>query len=423
MRRVNGLLGVAAALMLAVYAQPASGQNTRAKGTVVVPASSVEHPEDIGVRSHTNYRILVPSEGPAAQQNKGANAQTVGPPFPGYFIETPASLACVYGLVSQTPGCNPNEVTTNPSGGARAIAIVDAYDYPQAASDLAYFSAQFGLSPANFTVVYENNVEPPEDPTGGWEIEESLDIEWSHAMAPNAKIFLVEAASNYDTDLYKAVNVATELVVKNGGGEVSISWGGGEFSAETFLDSYFSKGRGVVYFAASGDGPGVIYPSTSPYVVAAGGTSTSRNPVTGAFQASTAWQQGGGGISSVEPRPSYQNSISSIVGSWRGTPDMAFDADTETPVWVFNSFFGEDLWFIVGGTSVATPTLAGIVNAAGRFAASSNAELTTIYGNLGNPGAFTDIASGSCGVYEGNLSVPGYDLCTGVGVPNGYTGK
>lgn len=420
MRRFVWSVLPAAAFLILAIAQPALAQNYGHKGTVVIPASSTEQPGDVGVRSHTNYRIFVPGEGPAAHQD-AAKPQAGGPPFPGYFFETPASLACVYGLVPQTPGCNPNVVTTNPSGGSRTIVIVDAFDYPQAASDLAFFSTQFGLAPADFTVVYASGTEPAIDPSGQWEIEESLDIEWAHAMAPNAKIYLVEAASNFDTDLYRAVGVANKLLAKTGG-EVSISWGGGEFGAETTFDAYFKKVPGIVYFAASGDGSGVIYPSTSPYVVAAGGTSTSRNNMTGMFQASTAWQSTGGGMSSVEPRPAYQNSVAGIVGASRGTPDIAFNSDTETPVWVFNSFFGIPLWFIVGGTSVATPSLAGIVDAAGGTPASSWALLTTVYSNLGNTGDFTDVASGSCGVYEGNLSVPGYDNCTGVGVPNGYSG-
>jgi len=423
MRRFSWLMCVSATILVAGLGSPTWAQNHGGRGTVVIPASSIEHPEDIGVRSHTNFRIFVPSEGPAAMQNKGAKPQSAGPPFPGYFFETPASMACVYGFVGQTPGCDPNIVTTNPSGGSRAIAIVDAFDYPEAASDLAYFSNQFGLPPANFTVVYAKGVEPPTDPSGGWEIEEALDIEWAHAMAPNAKIYLVEAASNYNFDLYSALGVAAQLVSKSGGGEISMSWGSGEFTGETAYDSHFSKTSGIVYFAASGDGPGVIYPSASPYVVAAGGTSTSRNSSTGAFQASVAWQSGGGGLSAVESRPSYQDSVASTVGPWRGTPDLSFNADPETPVWVFTTFFGPGLWYVVGGTSVASPSLAGVVNAAGNFAASSTAELNTIYGNLGNSGFFTDIASGSCGVYEGNLSVAGYDNCTGAGVPNGYSGK
>lgn len=423
MGRLNSLLALAAAVLVVGSSQSTPAQNASVRGTVTIPASSIEKPGDAGVRAHTNYRIFVPAEGPVANQTKGAKAQLVGPPFPGFFFETPASLACVYNLVAQTPGCNPNVVTTNPSGGSRAIAIVDAFDYPEAAGDLAFFSTQFGVAPANFSVVYASGVQPPQDPSGGWEIEESLDIEWAHSMAPNAKIFLVEAASNFNSDLFKAIGVAAKLVGANGGGEVSMSWGEGEFSNEASYDAHFSKTNGIVYFASSGDGAGVIYPSASPFVVAAGGTSTSRNAVTGSFQASTAWQSTGGGISAFEPRPSYQDSVSSVVGSSRGTPDISFDADPGTPVWVYNSFFGTGLWFIVGGTSVASPSLAGVVNAAGGFAASSNAELTTIYGNLGNTGSLTDVASGSCGVYESNLTVTGYDNCTGVGVPNGYTGK
>ena len=424
MRRFSLLMIITAAVLVVSLAQPALAQSGRGRGTVTIPASSIEKPGDAGVRAHTNFRIFVPAEGPAANQGKGASPQLVGPPFPGYFYETPASLACAYNLVAPTPGCNPNVVTTNPSGGSRAIAIVDAFDYPQAASDLAYFCSQFGVPQANFSVVYASGVEPPEDGSGGWEIEESLDIEWAHAMAPNAKIYLVEAASNFNSDLFKAIGVAASLVAKDGGGEVSMSWGEGEFLNEAVYDTHFSKApSGVVFFASAGDGAGVTYPSASPYVVAAGGTSTSRNSTTGWFQGSTAWQETGGGISAYEPRPAYQNSVSSTVGPWRGTPDLAFDADPETPVWVFNSFYGLGQWFIVGGTSVASPSLAGVVNSAGNFAATTNAELTTIYGNLGNSSVFTDIASGSCGVYEGNLTVIGYDNCTGVGVPNGYTGK
>ncbi|MGA8231527.1 MAG: hypothetical protein WB795_08605, partial [Candidatus Acidiferrales bacterium] len=139
------------------------------------------------------------------------------------------------------PGCNPNNTTENPTGGGNAIAVVDAYDYPTAASDLSTFSAQFGLPAANFTVVYASGTRPSPDPTGGWELEEALDIEWSHAIAPKAKIFLVEAASNSNTDLLTGVAVASKLVAENGGGEVSMSWGEGEFSGETAYDNNFTK--------------------------------------------------------------------------------------------------------------------------------------------------------------------------------------
>ena len=136
-------------------------------------------------------------------------------PFAGYAYETPASLACVYGMVAHTHGCNPNSTTTNSSGGSETIAIVDAFDDPNAAADLAFFSAQFGLpySDSKFKVVYEGGSAPPVDPTGGWELEESLDIEYAHAMAPHAMIYLVEANSNSDDDLFTAVIEASNLVV------------------------------------------------------------------------------------------------------------------------------------------------------------------------------------------------------------------
>jgi subtilase family serine protease len=125
-------------------------------------------------------------------------------------------------------------------------------------------------------------------------------------MAPKAKIYLVEAASPSYANLLSAVLVANNLVASAGGGEVSMSWGGSEFSSERRYDSYFTQ-PGVVYFASSGDSPGVIWPSSSPNVVSVGGTSVSRNPTTGAFQQEMAWQSGGGGASRYELRPSYQN--------------------------------------------------------------------------------------------------------------------
>jgi subtilase family serine protease len=101
-----------------------------------------------------------------------------------------------------------------------------------------------------------------------------------------------------------------------------MSWGGSEFSTETNYDAYFTQ-PGVVYFAASGDSPGVIWPSTSPNVVSVGGTSISRNAITGAFQQEIAWQSSGSGPSVYETRPGYQNAISTIVQTRRGTPDSA----------------------------------------------------------------------------------------------------
>jgi subtilase family serine protease len=403
------LLNLAA--LIALLATLASAQVRPMSGKVFVPDSSIQKPADIGQRAHTNVQVFVAGE-------RLANPQLSGPPYAGYAYETPASLACVYGLVTAVSGCNPNTVKAVPSGGAKMIAIVDAYDAPNAASDLAAFSAQFGLPSASFQVVYASGAKPAYDM--GWEFEESLDVQWAHAMAPGARIVLVEAASNSFTDLMKAEDVASSMVNAAGGGEVSNSWGSGEFSGETSYDSHFVK-TGVVFLASAGDYPGTSWPGTSPNVVSAGGTTARRNPSTGNFISEVPWDSAGGGVSAVEPRPSYQTPISATVGNHRGVPDLSFDSNPTTGVWVYDSNAGG--WNIVGGTSVASPSLAGIINLAGTFNTSTNAELAEIYGKLGVAADFTDITSGYCGPYAGYSAAAGWDPCTGVGSSKGKVGK
>ena len=392
---------------------------------VVIPKSTLPQPSVNGqIMVHTNIRILVPGNG---KMNFGTSVRANElPPFPGFFFETPASLACIYNLVpTRVLGCNPNVTTANPNvgRGSRAIAIVDPFDDPTAESDLATFSAQFGLPAAKFTVVFANGTRPGLDPTGGSEVEEALDTQWAHAMAPNAHIFLVEAQNNSFTNVFNAITVASNLVAAAGGGEVSMSFGTDEFLQETEFDSFFTT-PGVVYVASSGDSPGVEYPSASPNVVSAGGTSVSRNVNTGDFFLENTWQDAGSGPSQVEPRPGFQNGERFIVGNARGTPDLSFDSNPTSGVWVFDSnpVFGTG-WFIVGGTSVAAPSLSGIINAAGRFHASSQAENQEIYSNVFNGFDFRSITYGTCGLNVGTIATPGYDLCTGVGSDQGLHGK
>ena len=414
---------VSAVVCLLVFTSASSAQNRRHfKGHVVVPKSAVELPSDAGVAAHNYLRVMMPETGSFAGTPQPAEL----PPFPGLFFETPASIACLYHLVpNPLRGCNPDETTQNPTGGSGAIAVVDAFDDPNAAADLATFSQQFGLAPADFTVVFATGTRPPLDPTGGWELEESLDIEWAHAMAPNARLFLVEAASNRFTDLFTAVIIASNIVAANGGGQVSMSFGGGEFTQETQFDAIFTT-PGVVYLASSGDAPGTEWPSASPNVISAGGTTISRDSDTGRFLLENTWQDAGGGPSLVEPRPHFQDRIARIVGATRGTPDLSFDANPATGVWVWDSnlFQGQPGgWFVVGGTSVSAPSLAGIINASGRFAPSSQAENSDIYRNLDNPLAFRDIVYGNCGLNIGDFATLGWDFCTGVGSDIGHQGK
>ena len=401
--------------LLLVLGNSAFAQESK-RGRVAIPSSSIARPEDAGENAHTNVRMFVP-ESPFSSPQPHVGK----PPYSGYFYETPASLACVYQLVTPVSGCNPNTVTVNPSGGSKAIAVVDAYDAPNAAKDLTTFSQQFGLTlptSKTFQVVFASGSKPAYN--SGWELEESLDIEWAHAMAPNATIYLVEAASNSFTDLFTAVKVASTLVAAAGGGEVTMSWGGGEFMGEIAYDSDFQTPK-VVYFASSGDGVTPGYPAVSPNVVAVGGTSLRRNPTTGNFVAEGAWVDAGSGMSEYEPIPAYQHSVAGIVGKNRGVPDISAVADPYTGVWVYDSNAGG--WWIVGGTSVSSPVMAGIVNNAGHFYTSTNAELTEIYSDTHVTTDFGDVTMGYCGPYMGYSAGTGWDFCTGFGSPRGTTGK
>lgn len=322
----------------------ASAQAPHLGGQVSIPASSTERKSDIGLRAHTNIKVFTPTGG---LPQEGAAAVS-GPPFAGYLFETPASLACIYHLAPQSSGCNPNAVTAVSNGGSTSIAIVDAYDNPGAAKDLAKFSKQFGLPPANFQVVFATGTRPLRD--AGWEIEESLDVQWAHAMAPNAKLYLVEAASNSFYDLFTAETVAASIVANDGGGVISNSWGGSEFNGETDFDSFFTY-PGVVYFASAGDGPGVIYPSASPYVVAVGGTTLSRNASTGAYIFESAWNSTGGGLS-LSTKPSRRTKRVSRMLSGHS---VAFLMSPPRPIPTPES--GSATAAMAAGTSLAAPAL------------------------------------------------------------------
>jgi kumamolisin len=409
-------------------------------GTVVLPESSF--PQPTGWAS-THIELLIPETPLVEPPGPGVQpASTTSTP------ETPASLACVYRLVPQSNGCDPNKVSAVATGGSNTIAIVDAYNDKTALADLKKFSKKFGLPAPNLTVVFCSaksctgvKTPPPSCATKriacDWGIEETLDLQAAHAMAPHAKIILVEAFSSSNTDLYRAEVAAAKLVASAGGGEISNSWGSDESSTEQTTDKDFVQ-PGVVFFASTGDHkagthkPDVEYPSTSPNVVAVGGTTILRDRGTFAFQGESAWIDTGGGLSKVETRPSFQDGIKTLVGSHRGVPDMAADADPASGLTIYISATCCGVkragFIIVGGTSLASPLSAAMTNAAGNFRTSSTAQLTKIYDNLASSNYdnfYNDITSGHCGNGPGGKfvnAVTGWDLCTGVGTPKGLSG-
>jgi subtilase family serine protease len=303
------------------------------------------------------------------------------------------------------------------TGAGQTVAIVDAYGSPTIQSDLATFDSQFGLSAANLTIAYPNG--QPKQTNAGWALETSLDVEWVHALAPDAKILLVVAKSATTSNLVSAIDYATT----NGAQVVSNSWGGSEFSSEASYDSHFQH-TGVVYTASAGDsGAGAEWPAASPYVLSVGGTSL-QTDASGNWLSASAWSGTGGGTSAYESRPAYQNNWTSVVGSSRGIPDIAWDADPNTGVAVYDSTpdQGQSGWFVVGGTSVGAPSWAALIALAdqGRTTPLSNADvMTQLYNIAGTTGSsgyttnFHDITTGS----NGNTVTAGYDLATGIGSP------
>jgi len=300
-------------------------------------------------------------------------------------------------------------------GAGQTIAIVDAYDDPTVASDLAAFDSKFGLPAADLTVATPQG-KPGYD--SGWAYEISLDVQWAHAIAPGAKILLVESISANDTDLLSAVDYA----VTRGANQVSMSWGGGEFSGVSSIDGHFNH-PGVTFLAASGDsGREAEFPAVSPYVTGVGGTTISLDAA-GDKLSETAWSGSGGDVSSFVTRPSFQDGFEAAPR--RGVPDVSYNADPGSgyPIYDGGALVG------VGGTSAGAPQWAGLIALAnqGRAAAGlppvgtgkAFGTNTVLYGLAGggsytNPnGDFLDITSGSNGLPAG----PGYDNVTGLGSP------
>ncbi len=297
--------------------------------------------------------------------------------------------------------------TSLSAGAGKTIAIVDAYNDPTAESDLGVFSTYYGLpacTTANgcFTKVNQTGGTKYPRANAGWALEISLDVQWAHAIAPGAKILLVEASSSSFANL-----MAAEDYAKTHAEYVSNSWGGSEFSGESDYDSHFAQ-SGVSFFVSSGDsGLPAQYPSSSPNVISVGGTTLHFSG--GAFSSETGWSKGGGGCSAYETATSAQSSFSQYTQAdcttMRATPDVSLDADPASGVAVYDStrYNGQKGWFTVGGTSASSPMWAARSAVAG-----ATVDSAYVYGSSIS---FRDITSGN----NGAPCLVGYDLCTGRG--------
>jgi Putative Ig domain len=316
---------------------------------------------------------------------------------------SPANLASAYKLSSA-------------GGSGATVAIVDAYNDPSAAADLAVYRSQYGLSACTVAsgclrIVNQNGATSPL-PTNdaGWAGEESLDLDMVSAVCPNCHIILVEANSPSDADLYAAEDRAVSLGAKY----VSNSWGGDEYSSQTTDDAHFNH-TGVVITASTGDdGTGASYPATSRYLTAVGGTSLNTASNTRGW-AETAWSDAGSGCSAYDSKPSWQT-VATGSCTKRAEADVSAVADPNTGVAVYQSYGGSG-WAVYGGTSASSPIVASVYALAGTPAAGTY-PASYPYSHLGNLFDVTSGNNGSCGAPICTAGT-GWDGPTGLGTPNG----
>lgn len=369
---------------------------------------------------------------------------------------SPAQIRAAYGLPtlpSSLAGLTAAQAAQ--LGAGQTIYIVDAYHDPNAFAELTAFNQRFGLPGCTNKTLATGATLPLAAPTvnacdfyqvysttsagmsatapaynSGWATEIALDVQWAHAIAPLARIVLIEAPDASVNSLAAAIQLANRM----GPGAVSMSFGGSEGSYVTALDSYF-KAAGMSYFAATGDnGAGVSWPSISPYVVAVGGTSLTYSG-TGA-RSEIAWSGTGGGLSAYATTPSYQTSTVPGMGTprMRSVADVAFNADPGTGQYVAVIQSGTACsscqvgWVSAGGTSLSTPQWAGLATIANAMRVQSGKAVlgdphsllyTQVASVAGTYAAgFVDITQGSNGTCTTCTAKTGYDTPTGLGTPN-----
>ena len=366
------------------------------------------------------------------------------------------------------------------TGAGQTIVIVDSFGSPTIKADLAVFDAQYNLpAPPSFKIIQPAGAVPTYDPTDangdvGWAGETTLDVEWSHSMAPGANILLVEtpvAETEGTTGMPQIVKAENYVINHHLGQVISQSFGATEqtfpstASIQGLRSAYFNAARNhVTVLAATGDAGAtddanaagtllythraIDWPSSDPLVTAVGGTQLALLSTGQRTQADRVWNDStnyalnnafsgspgptatatGGGVSTVFARPSYQNSVAGVVGDARGVPDISMSAACSGLVNTYQSFGGEPAgWYVDCGTSEATPLFAGIVALADQLAGHSLGLINPALYALSAARApgLVDVTAGNNSVsfiqnntlvrVKGFQAGPGYDLASGVG--------
>jgi subtilase family serine protease len=345
---------------------------------------------------------------------------------------TPSDLQSAYNL------------TTNATSGGsgKTIAIVDAYDNPNALQDLNVYRQQFDLAPGPTITKRNQNGKVVEtldttkgtittgagaapSPNTGWGQEIALDLDMASAICPNCHILLVEANSSSLADLGAAVNTAAN----QGANSISNSYGAKEFFFEGGYESYYDH-KGIAITVSSGDsGYGVQFPAASQYVTAVGGTSLTHSNSTTARGgwSESVWSGAGSGCSAYIAKPTTWQKDKGCAR--RTVADVSAVADPNTGVAVYDSYGsatdanGNSLnWYVFGGTSVSAPIIASVYALADDINHSLypySSEYTYRHAS-----SLYDVVSGTnggCSKRNAYLctGVTGYDGPSGLGTPNG----
>jgi hypothetical protein len=398
--RASAPASVAAPWAATLAPEPACGQ---------APAGSVTCQAIVDTGLHWTGHDWATGPAPASRPRTSPSARTSAASAPAPYMA--AALQSAYKLPSSRLGSR------------QTIAIVDAYDDPNAASDLAAYRAANHLPAcdAAFPCFEKVNQDGQQgnypSPDTDWSVEESLDLDMASAICPSCRIILVEANSNLNGDMYAAEDEAARL----GANVISDSWAEDEYAGEQHDARYFDH-PGIAITAAAGDsGYGAVVPAAFATVTAVGGTSLYRAGSARGW-AEQPWEYTGSGCSAYMPKPAWQTDR---LCGMRTVADVSAVADPDTPVAVYDTN-NESGWLAVGGTSVATPVIAGVYALAGN-AATAGPGASYAYAHRrdlfdvtsGTPFYAGGSSNGDCGGDYLCTGTAGYDGPTGLGTPDG----
>ncbi|MFC9631988.1 peptidase S8 [Streptomyces mirabilis] len=421
-RRIGAAAVGTAALVLAGFG--AAGPASAAPAAKATPAATSTSSKvtwspacSTPAKGQMACKALRVTGGTTAFQKANAHADAVTPKAADAATPSgygPSNLQSAYGLTSAAAS----------NGSGETIAIVDAYNDPNAEADLAKYRSYYGLSACTTANGCFKKVSQTGSTTSlpssdaGWSEEISLDVDMASAICPNCNILLVEATSATMANLGKAVNEAVKLGAKY----VSNSYGGSESSSDTSYDSSYFNHPGVAITVSAGDsGYGAEYPAASKYVTSVGGTALSTSSNSRGWTESV-WETSstegtGSGCSSYDAKPTWQTDTGC---SKRTIADVSAVADPATGVSVYDSYGVTAGWYTFGGTSASSPIIAGVY-ALGGTPSSGSYPASFPYASAGTS-ALNDVTSGSngsCGSSYLCTAKSGYDGPTGWGTPEG----